>query len=57
MTQEQQQLLIIKGVIADLDKFQQEKIYNFRNELAEKIEKDPILGMAIALYGAELAAL
>lgn len=57
LTQDQQTLLMIKGAIADLPDTQRKAVNELAKELIGKIQDNPILGMAIALVGAELQVL
>lgn len=54
MTQDEQTLLMIKGVISDLPKLQRQEILDYAAKIKADIQTNPLLGMAIALVGAEL---
>ena len=54
MTQEEQQVLIIKGTIADLPEDQRSKVMEQYKTLKAMMEDTPLTGLAIALLGAEL---
>ena len=56
MTEHEQTLLMIKGVISELPKNIQAEIQTVAADLRAKVKANPHLAMAIALVGAELAA-
>ena len=56
MTEQERDLLIIKGTIADMPEDFQNIIQSQYNELKVMIEKQPLALMAIVLLGAEMAA-
>ncbi len=57
MTSEQETVLIIKGTISDMQEADREKVMLAYGKLKAMMEENPLTGLAIALIGAELAAL
>ncbi len=57
MTPEQETVLIIRGTIAGMPEEHQKKIMQAHAKLNDMIREDPLTALAIALIGAEIAAL
>lgn len=57
MTREQETVLIIKGTISDMPEADREKVMEAYRKLRAMMDESPLTGLAIALLGAEIAAL
>ncbi len=57
MTPEQETVLIIKGTIADMPEADRKKVMDAYDKLRVMLNESPLTGLAIALIGAEIAAL